>query len=133
MGEVINIGEGKFERIRQERCPHKHLLYDPEEGIVHCKDCKRPLNPFQAFMIAVRYWRDAEPELARKREELRELETRCQKGLLKATKTVDHAWRSKKMVPVCPHCSEAIFPEDGFGSSLTNKETELQRRKFIHK
>lgn len=130
MGEIIRIGEGKFERVWQERCPHKHLTYDPAERMVQCKDCKRPLDGFEAFMIAVRYWSDAEAGLKHHREEINELAKRTEFHLLKATKQVDHAWRSKKSVPCCPHCHKAILPEDDFGSWMINKEDELTRRKF---
>lgn len=130
MGEIVYIGAGKFERIWQERCPHKHLTYDPAERTVQCKDCNRFVDGFEAFLIAVRYWKNASDGLQRRREEIAELEKRTEFHLLKATKQVDHAWRSKKMVPCCPHCHKAILPEDDFGSWMINKHNELERRKF---
>lgn len=130
MGDIIHIGEGKFEQIRQKYCRHNHLLYNVTEQTVQCKDCNRVINPFQAFMSLVRYWEDATAGLRRRQEEIAALERRVDAGLLKATRNVDHAWRSKKMVPTCPHCHEAIFPEDGFGTSMTNKQMALEARRF---
>lgn len=133
MSNVIRIGEGKFEQIWQKRCQHKHLTYDITERIVQCKDCKRVVDGFEAFMIAVRFWQGAETELKRRQEDLAELEKKANIGLLKASRKVDHAWRSKNMVPSCPHCHEAIFPEDGLGSDMINKQMAIQMRKFKNK
>ncbi len=130
MGEVIQIGKGKFEQIRREHCSHKYLLYDVGNETVHCRDCKAIVSPFQAFLKLICQWKAAQSDLRRRLEELKELETRSEKGLLKAVRRVDHAWRSKKMVPTCPHCDEAIFPEDGFGSSMVNKQMALESQKF---
>jgi hypothetical protein len=130
VGEIVQIGEGRFEQVWQKRCPHKHQMYDLSERTVQCRDCKRVVDGFEAFMIAVRYWRDAEAGLNYRREEITELEKRAELGLLRVTKTVDHAWRSKKMVLVCPHCDEAIFPEDGLGTSSVNKQMAIEKRKF---
>ena len=49
---------------------------------------------------------------------------------LKAAVRAQEAWRSRSMVPTCPHCHEAIFPEDGFGGSAINKKTALEQRSF---
>jgi phosphotransacetylase len=130
MGEIIKIGEGKFEKIWGERCPHKNLIYDIENEEVTCKDCKRIVNPFKALMILISQYRSIEQDLKNRRQELEELEIRKEKHLLKATKAVDQAWRSKSMVPTCPHCHKAIFPGDGFGSSMTNKGMEMETRRF---
>lgn len=47
---------------------------------------------------------------------------------LRAAQKVEKAWRSRTMVPTCPHCAEAIFPEDGLGSGMANRELALRRR-----
>lgn len=130
MGDIIKIGEGKFERIWQERCPHKHLLYDTTDETIRCSDCKRPINPFQAFMQVVRQFDAAQKEIDRRTTELHDLEQRSERGLLKATQTVDRAWRKKRMVPTCPHCHVAIFPEDGLGNAMQNREMAIEQRKF---
>jgi hypothetical protein len=45
-----------------------------------------------------------------------------------AAQVVESAWRSRSMVPVCPHCSEAIFATDGLGRSQVNKQMAERRR-----
>lgn len=128
MGEIIEIGAGKFERKWQERCPHNYLFYDPKEETVTCKDCKRDIHGFKAFLILLFRWQEAEDKLKSRYAELEELEKRVNKGLLKATKKVDHAWRRNNSVPVCPHCNEAIFIEDGFGNHTIGKDFAIKKR-----
>lgn len=130
LGEIIKIGEGKFEQIWRARCPHRHLLIDRNNETIECKDCKAPMSPFKAFTILIQEWEGAQADLKCRREELEELEQRREKGLLKATQNVDRAWRSRGMVPVCPHCRQAIFPDDGFGNSRMNRTMAIEARKF---
>ncbi len=130
MGEIIKIGEGKFEEVWKKICPHKHLTYDQTNEIIECKDCRSIVSPFKAFIKLLNDWQKSINTLKARYEELNELEKRKEKGLLLATRKVDNAWRQRGMVPNCPHCREAIFPDDCFGDSLVNKETELQKRRF---
>ncbi len=134
MGDIIEIGTSKFERAPDiTKCRHKYLAYDNNNEEVTCRDCNKVIPPFEAFMKIVFAYREAHEGLVRREKELEELEMRHEKGLLKATQRVDHAWRSKSMVPICPHCKEAIFPEDGFGSSMFNKKMALEARRFKDK
>ena len=48
---------------------------------------------------------------------------------LQVVRELDRIWRGK-MLPCCPHCGDAIAPEDGLGRSCTSKTMELERRKF---
>jgi hypothetical protein len=47
---------------------------------------------------------------------------------LLAAKKVEKAWRSRTMVPACPHCGKGILPQDGLGSTNINRAIELRRR-----
>jgi hypothetical protein len=132
VGDIIEMGKFKFEILRGQlkKCGHHHLIYDIQNKEIICKDCNQILHPFDAFLQLLDARKRTEEDLERRRKELEELESRAGKGLLKATRYVDHAWRSKNMVPCCPHCSAPIFPDDGFGRSMTNKEMALQARRF---
>lgn len=129
----ITFREFKIERgslHSVDNCNHRNLQYDISSRIIYCKDCEREIDHFDAFFMIVKMFAYAEHSLDCRREELDELEKRHQVGLLKATRKVDEAWRSRSMVPICPHCHKAIFPTDGFGGNLTNKDLELERRRF---
>jgi len=132
MGKIIQIGKAKIERVRSglERCRHRYFKYDPDGRTIECQDCQKILDPFDAFVELAHIWEEAYTTLENRQKELEELEARREKGLLRATRRVDEAWRSRSMVPVCPHCKKPIFPEDGFGTSAINKEMALEARKF---
>lgn len=128
MGDVIQIEEVRLEQINKGVCFHSHLCFDEHNEFIECKDCGLPVSPFQAFIILVRNYNQAVERFRRREQELEDLEKRRERGLLVATKKVDEAWRRKNMVPVCPHCKEAIFPDDGFGGHSIHRRIAEGRR-----
>lgn len=128
---VIEIEGYEFKKTYKNRCEHKHIEYDPSERSISCADCKYEFDHFEAFCFMLKQYNYAVTRLNRDRRECREVENH--QLHLKAAKDVEKAWRSKSMVPTCPHCYEAIFPQDGFGGSMTSKEYALQRREFMKK
>lgn len=125
--KVIEIGSAKFKRSHKNNCNHRGTLeYDPNAETVTCVKCELILNNFKAFMILVEaYGQDKENRM----REIQRLEQLKEETLIfRAAKRIESAWRSRDMVPVCPHCLAAIFPEDGFGGSMTNKKMEIKRR-----
>lgn len=133
MAEIIDIGDSRFQRKRGQYCQHKHLEYSVENLTVECKDCQEIIGGFRAFLLTVAAWERDRDNLEARRKAVEELEVKSQIRLLKATAKVNEAWRRRNMVPCCPHCHEAIFPEDGFGDSLTNKQMEIEARRFKNK
>jgi len=128
MSNIIDIGEFRFERKRQDWCDHKKLFYDSSGRTVQCQDCMAFIEPFQAFLNIANQIGRANDEINKQRDELR-LAKEKEISLLSAKK-VEKAWRSHSMVPICPHCHEAIFAHDRFGEASTNKQRALERRKF---
>jgi len=133
MADVIEIDQLRLERRLNKVCLHKRLSYDPHNEYIECQDCGLPVQPFKAFMILVNNYNSAIATLQTREKDLQALEERCGRNLLIATRRVDQAWRSKGMAPTCPHCNEAILPEDGFGAHTVNKKIALERRKFKQK
>ena len=129
MADIIQIDKMKLKRIRKDRCEHKHLCFDPMARHIECEECGQFVEPFDAFMILLDYHRRGADILLSRQSELKELEEKAGKNLLKATRELDRVWRSK-MLPTCPHCKEAIAPEDGFGMFSVNRKMEMERRKF---
>jgi hypothetical protein len=129
MGDVVDFGKLKLSRKEHKTCMHDHLEYDIPNEAVTCKDCKEPIGAFKAFTLLIEHHQHAWERIEHARNELSELERKSNKPLLKALDNLNKAWRSRGMVPCCPHCHEAIFPEDGLGGSMLNKEIALARRK----
>ncbi|MDQ7982262.1 hypothetical protein QYH69_34115 [Paraburkholderia sp. SARCC-3016] len=130
MAEVIDLGEYRVERKPHRpfdgTCQHKHLTVDQNGGIITCDDCGKQIDAFIALNLMLdsysKYW-------AKLNSKDKSLQEQAHRQLhLKAAQRVEDAWRGRKMIPVCPHCSEAIFPDDGFGSTLVNREIAVRRR-----
>jgi hypothetical protein len=131
MAEVIDLGEYRVERKPHRpfdgSCQHKHMTVDQNGGIITCDDCGKQIDPFIALNLMLdsyaKYWAKLQSQQTR----LAEQEHR--QVHLKAAQRVEDAWRRRNTVPTCPHCSEPIFPEDGFGSSAVNREIAIRRRR----
>ncbi len=130
MGDIIQIDSLKLQRVHKKPCLHINMSYDPLNEYVGCTDCGIQLQPFKAFMLLVEGYGRAIRDLDARRRRLLELEEYSDLSLLKATRKVDKAWRRKNMLPTCPHCNQAIAPEDGFGDHAVNKRLVLEARRF---
>jgi hypothetical protein len=130
--DVIQIGDLALKRKERtyppnpEACPHKKLELDAQGDIVTCLDCKKQVSAFWALIMLVEQYRSARDRLIHEHEVLQQ--ARSENLHLIAARKVDKAWRSRTMVPTCPHCHKGIFAEDGFGGSLVNREMEQRRR-----
>lgn len=111
-------------------CPHLHLLFDENGQTVECKDCKKQVTAWWAFLTM-------NEGLKRMRERLdaerKQLDEEIAKNVThKAALKVEKAWRRHKMLPCCPHCLHAIRPEDGFGDRAVSAiDPEGARRHMI--
>ncbi len=119
-----------FRTSLDKTCPHLHLFFDENGQTVECKDCKKQVTAWWALFAMAK---GLERERQRLDGERKQLEDEKAKQIThKAALKVQSAWRKKSMVPVCPHCLHAIFPEDGFGYSMVSKEDpEGARRSMI--
>jgi hypothetical protein len=108
------------------KCDHKQLTMDPHGFTVQCDDCKLQLSAYWVLERMLDQYRKARDRLASDRESHRAKMAGDIRML--AARGVEKAWRSRNMVPTCPHCSRGIFPADGFGGSAVSKELELARR-----
>lgn len=132
MSNVIEIGDFSVERQRRwsvesaKECQHKRLTLEKIGDVVRCRDCETQVGAFWALgMLLDGFSRWSE----RIKYDARQLAEEKRKGVhLLAARAAEKAWRSKGRVPTCPHCSEAIFPEDRFGSSFVHKQIALARR-----
>ncbi|AXE31579.1 hypothetical protein DK842_17735 [Chromobacterium phragmitis] len=132
MGEVIQIGEWTLRRTQELRwtkedgCKHHRLELDDRGDVVKCSDCGVQVSAYWALTTIVERYNQEMNKLSSAREQLKKEQ---QEGVsLTAARKVEKAWRSRTMVPACPHCHTAIFPGDGFGGINVNKEMALRRR-----
>ncbi len=132
MADIIQIGEWKLQHKHSHRyvapgeCDHKHIELDARGDIVRCVKCGDQLSAFWALKMLSDEYNRALSKLQREREALekaKEAETH-----LLAARKVEKVWRSRTMVPACPHCGAGILPEDGLGGSRIDREIELRRR-----
>lgn len=123
----LRVARGLTRRPKTS-CRHKFVVYDQGERRVWCKDCETEVDPFDAFVNVVEVWASASSHHKRRERELAEAETFA--IISRASKVIDQVWRSKRSVPLCPHCHEAILPGDVVGGvSTASRELVEQRRK----
>jgi hypothetical protein len=112
---------------RSASCKHMNLTFDSEGHVVTCDDCSRQISAFWVVEMMSEQYEKAFARLRRREQAVEQAE---QNTLIsRAAKRVDEVWRGRTMAPICPHCSEAILPEDGMGSSRVSREAELARRR----
>jgi ribosomal protein S27E len=137
--KVIDIGDlslwrktdSRFIRAEKGQCPHRNLVADEEGEILECKQCGKQVSAYWAFMRFIREYENYTDSLKSRAEGVR---IREEKGLtLKAAQLIEKAWRSRRMVPACPHCKKAILPTDGFGGLQYNKTDPDKAQKSFEK
>lgn len=133
MAEIIEINDFRVLRKRRtysgDSCKHLHMTLDDDGEFVTCDDCKMQVGNYAALRMFIERWSELQQRVDGKRQVLAEAEKRTL--TLRAAQRVEKAWRSRTMMPTCPHCREAIFPGDGFGGSAVNNEIAMRRRAAI--
>jgi len=129
---VIDIGDIRVSRGMTRRphsaCTHRRMSYDPKERRVWCRDCEKDVDPFDAFVKLTEQYHSAYERLRDEQKQLAEAQQfQCRSV---AAKAIDQAWRSRKMVPICPHCKQGLLPQDFVnGIAMMGKDYALARRK----
>lgn len=136
-GEKVNVLEidnfrVKFGRPKRKHsdCSHNSLIYNTADRRIWCEDCETTIDNFSAFMRIRDIWASADDEIRRREQAVQEAEKHA--ILSRAAKAVDKAFRQRGHVPVCPHCSHALLPEDVLRldrGQMVSKEIEIARRK----
>ncbi len=132
-GDVVSIAEFQLARGHTPRkrspCRHLHMLFDRNERRVWCQDCNSELEAFDALLALHGALGREHQRLERERLELAAAQNHAL--ISRAAKALDDVWRTRRDVPVCPHCGEGILPEDVLvrGVGRASKEWTLARRK----
>lgn len=128
---VVDIGDIRVSRGLTRRpvssCSHRRMSYDPKERRIWCRDCEKDVDAFDAFKALSEQAHAANEKIQREWKAVQEAASFQMRT--RAAKEVDEAWRSRKMVPACPHCSNGLFPEDFVnGVGMVGREFALARR-----
>jgi len=132
MSNVIQIGEFALTRNRDRNfqkngeCRHRHITCDDVGEIVTCNDCGKQVSAYWALGYFSQVWESEMQKIEAAKRVL--AEERAKSVHLLAAQKVERAWRSRGMVPSCPHCGRGILASDGLGSTQVNKAIELRRR-----
>ena len=89
-------------------------------------NCQKQVDNYAALRMLVERWALLQARVDSQRAEIADVAGKTVE--LRAAQRLEKAWRSRSMVPACPHCHEAIFPTDGLGGSMVNKELAARRR-----
>ena len=127
--QIVEIGEFRLKRERHrllDGCQHKHLTLDDEGEFVRCDDCQTQIGTYAALRMLVERWALLQDRVDAQQKAISEAASKTVE--LRAAQRVEKAWRSRSMVPCCPHCNAAIFPTDGFGGPMVSRELAARRR-----
>lgn len=124
---IEDLRIARRQRVPGEKdCSHRRIVLDDNGEIVKCGDCGVQVSAFWALKMLTAVWGDAQRNLNAAKERVQA--DREAVLHLTAARRAEEAWRSRTMVPVCPHCSRGILATDGFGASLMSKRLELAWR-----
>lgn len=127
--KVVDIGDLRVARGMSRRpvstCKHSQLVYDSKERRIWCKECETDIEAFDAFELLVGNFSATADRLQRREDRVREAEEHSL--ISRAAKVVDHAWRSRRMAPNCPHCRTPLLPEDFANGIKSATGTEFAR------
>lgn len=124
---VVDIGDLRVARGMTRRpnsiCRHKNMVVDHQERRIWCKDCERTVDAFDAFKSITEEFKRAVEAHNTKVKAFDEAIS----GLLfsRSAKALDNEWRKQKTVPCCPHCNEALLPEDFAWNRIQTASKEL--------
>jgi len=131
---VVSIADWKISRTNSRQfgpspteCQHHNMTMDQHGFTVRCDDCKLQLSAYwvlEKLLGDYEKWREDFSYQQRQFAAERDKAVR-----LSAAQQIEQAWRSRKMVPCCPHCGRGIFPADWISSSMVSKEYELAIRR----
>jgi ribosomal protein S27E len=125
--EDIRVARGMTRRPISS-CKHRKMVYDDKERRVWCSDCETEVESFDAFIYLVEKFSAASSRINQRASDLAEAEKFQIRS--RAAKVMDDAWRSTKTAPLCPHCNNAILPEDVVGGvAKASKSIVLAARK----
>jgi ribosomal protein S27E len=132
--KVIDFGDIRVARGLTRRpfstCKHRHMVYDPKERRIWCKDCETNVEAFDAFVSLVENFHSAWKEVYKLRDEVEQ--AKKHNLHLIAAKNIEKAWRGRSMAVSCSHCGGGLLPEDFSPLGIVcSAEIERKRREKL--
>lgn len=130
VASVISLDDVRISRgwrLPGKQCKHLSLVYSAQDRAVECKDCGKPVDGFDAFMVLCQRFDGMEKAAQAK---LHKAEAALESTVVRrAAKELDLSW-GRKMAPCCPHCRRGLLPEDfaNGARSAYGRDFELARR-----
>ena len=132
---VIRLSTYKVDYSKRKHCecytsyPKKSPSYelDYHNREISCCHCGNVVDHMEAFMVLCHEQEAQQRELDQLYEQAKQL--RAYKPWLRSIKYLEQRVQRGTMIPVCPCCDNGIFIENL--THFRNRETELQRRKFL--
>lgn len=132
INNVVELRDLRIARARhnplRNKCRHRSLAFNDLERRIHCDDCGETVEAYDAFKTLCNSWEEATRKLKRREEAVKKSEAHSIRS--RAAKVMDDEWRRRSTVPLCPHCTEALLPEDIVkGLASAGKSLIVARRK----
>ena len=112
--KVVDIGDARVKRGMSRRvissCKHANMHYDLAERRIWCADCESDVEGFDAFVVLVENFHRQERRLSTRESKIADAENLTL--VSRAARVMDEHWRKRSTVPLCPHCSTPLLPED---------------------
>lgn len=107
-------------------CDRRTFTIDNKNREVTCNECGVVVSAFDALYEIATNWERFHADIERLHKQRKEI-ANYKPHLLKI-RDLEREYRGGKMLPCCPRCKRGILLEEI--TWYTNKEMELQRRKF---
>lgn len=131
-GEVLDFEGFKAQRAlathnKFEGCRHSKTAYSTQERRIWCQDCMIELEPFDVLTMLLDSYSAAIHNLEVKKKQFIDDRNKALRSI--AAKSFDDIYRSRNDVPACPHCKEALLPEDVTSGALPRMDKVLARKR----
>ena len=113
-------------RRNDKSCKHDNITGDDRGEVFTCDDCNKQISAAWLLWKFVAYYNEWTEKLEARKQKIQEDKTAVLH--LTAARKAEEAWRSRTMVPTCPHCRRGISTTDGFGGSRISKEIDQRQR-----
>ncbi len=119
--DVLKIEYGKKKLCQ---CTDWHLEIDYQNKLVYCVDCGAIIDPFEALRKLADNWERINEQVDKILAQRKEIVN--YKPWLLVFRDLESQYRSKQMIPNCPHCHTPFFFEEI--NRWSNRKMEEVRR-----
>jgi hypothetical protein len=128
---VISLTDAlSVRRHKEVKCKHRRFEVDAANKVVSCKDCGSEVSAYDALLIMAEnreYIQERYDALVASRKAL----TGWKPHLL-AVRELERVWRSRDMLPCCPHCGRGVEAGELNRSHINRKFSHLAAAEANH-